>query len=265
MLDEVDMLTLEQVEALEDYFLARCLNLPNTMVILSGRHVVGRWKTFALRPVQEVNVLELPGFDLENTQKQIEAINPRAISLAPTIYGISGGSPGNTREILNHIADDPPRIMETDALHACNRELYDALALVSQGLPEKNARELLPALQALCVLQEFDREYEMPVILAAHNGLDGDWDVVRSAALLDNLSKIQVGPGELVYWDKVRNAYVMEEQVRFNLEQLLKLENVELWKTLHRTAMKMYAQWVNEYPEMVIAEEHSNYHKSILV
>jgi hypothetical protein len=265
LMDEVNTLTKEQVESLETYFLEDCLSLPNTVLILSGRYALKRWKVFPLRPVPKVNVIELLGFDVENTRKQIETLNPQAEDLTIKIHEIGGGSPGNNKMILNYVAYNPLRVIEGDAVHACNKELYDALEALSRVLPQKNAMELLPALQALCILQDFDKEYEPPVMLDVHNGLNGDWDVRRTTALLNILFEIQVGPGKLVDWDGVKEAYAIEEQCRFNLEQELKLQNTTLWKTLHCTAKKMYAQWADEYPNMDIFEKKSNYHKSRLV
>jgi hypothetical protein len=263
LLDEISVLSVDQIEVLEDYFLTHFITLPNTVLILTGRHTVSGWKNFSLRPGVNRNVMELSGFSLYYTQKHIEILNPQANNLVPKIHEISGGSPGNNKKILNQAGGNPLQINELNALRACNQELYDAIAVVGQTLPHDIAAELVPALEALCVLQDFDKEYEMPNILAAHPGLEGVWDVRRSANLLSNLSRIQVGPGKLVDWDKGKSAYAIDEQIRVNLEKQLKIGDKEFWKTLHCTAMKIYAQWAREY-KTDFFKAKSKYHKSQL-
>jgi hypothetical protein len=264
LMDEVNILSSDQIEDLEDYFLSHCISLPNTVLILTGRHSASGWKDFPLRPTHNKNVIELLRFDLDYTQEQIEILNPNALDLAPKIFEISGGSPGNNKKILDQARGNPLQINDLSALRACNQELYDEVAVVGQTLPQEIATELLPALEALCVLQDFDKEYEMPVLLAAHPDLNGIWDVKRSASLFNILSGIQVGRGRLVDWDKGKGAYAIEEQIRLNLEKELMIRDKDLWKTLHCTAMKMYAQWVNDYPDTDIFAGKSEDHKTQL-
>ncbi len=267
LMDEVSMLSDEQIDVLESYFLARCLNLPNTVLILTGRQVMVGWKDFGLRPLKRQegkgNILELTGFDFDKTREQINLVRPSANNLASKIYEISGGSPGKNKQILNRVLNDPPWIVELDALHACNQELYDALAVAGQGLPENVTAELLPALEALCILQDFDKEYEMPVLLEAHFGLNGTWDIRRSALLLNILAKIHVGTGRLVDWKKSSSAYSVEGQIKFSLEQELKIRDKVLWKVLHFTAMKMYSKWAKQYASDIFTQKYL-YHKSVL-
>lgn len=264
LMDEINMLSKDQIEALEDYFLSPGLNLTNVVYILTGRHAVTGWKDFSLRPTSSKNVIELVGFNLENTQKQIGILNSRANNLASKIHEISGGSPGNNKLIVNQATGNPLQIMEIDALYACNQDLYDAVAAAGRNLRHDVSSELIPALEALCVLQDFDKDYEMPVLLAAHSKLHGVWDARRSAILLGILSGIDVGPGKLIDWDKNKNAYAIEEQNRFNLEQELIFRDKDLWKTLHCTAMKMYAQWATDYDSQIFTAK-SEYHKAQLI
>jgi hypothetical protein len=265
LVDEVSVLSPDQVELLEDYFLAGCLKLPRIVLILTGRNAVSGWKDFSLRPTARNNIIELFGFNLDNTQEQIEMLNPQAIDLAPKIHEISGGSPGINKIILTQASDgNPTQFNELEALHACNQELYDAVADFGRALPPDIAAELLPALEALCVLQDFDKEYEMPVLLRTHASLGGVWDAKRSASLLNILSRIQVGPGRLVDWDKGKSAYAMEEQIRDTLEKELKIRDKDLWRTLHCTAMKTYAQWAKDYDSDIFASKLAH-HRTQLV
>lgn len=267
LLDEVNMLSINQISLLEDYLLANILPLQGVVVIMAGRHLVTGWKDFALRPYQEgdkENVVELSGFGFEYSQKQIQAINPHIGDLVAEIHETSGGSPGNNKKIVGQLGD-PPCFDELNAIRACNQELYEALASASEGLPESIASELLPALEALCVLQDFEEEHEIPRMLSVHPGLNGTWTVPRCRDLLnDALSKIQIGPGKLVDYDMGKSALAMEEQTRFNLEKELKIRDKTLWKTLHYTALKMYSEWAEQYGMDSIFAKKAEDHKAQL-
>lgn len=263
LIDDVNILSNDQIQVLEDYFLAHSLLLPRTVLILSGRHLVTGWKDFALRPYiggDKENVIELSGFGFEYTQKQIQAINPNIDDLVATIHEISGGSPGNNRRIVEQIGDFR-QFNELEAIRICNQGFYEAIAEAALGLPESTANDLLLTLESLCVLQDFDKEYEMPVMLSTHPALNGTWTVQRCADLLNILSKVQVGPGRLVDWDMQKSALTLEEQTRFNLEKELKIRDINLWKKLHCTAMKMYSEWADQYGMDSIFADKSEYHK----
>jgi hypothetical protein len=249
LLDEVGMLSRDQMMILEDKLLVPIIYLPKVVLVLTGRSAVTGWKDFALRPRRDFNYRELSSFNYEKTELQIAREKPAFKPLVKKIFDMSGGSPGNNKRILDQILDDSLQINELDAIRACNQELYDSVSEANNGLPENLSVELLPALEALCVLQDFDKEYEMPELLAAHKNVGGVWDVKRSAALFSILANIQIGPGKLIDWDSGKSAYAIEEQTRANLERELELRDKDLWTTLHCTAMNMYAQWAKDFEE----------------
>lgn len=263
LLDEVDVLSFEHIQSLENYLLDRILSLPNVIVVLSGRHLTKGWKEFALRPRDKFNVIKLSSFDYEYTKKQIRAINPSFDNLVEEIHKISGGSPGNNMKIVGQLGD-PSQFTEQKAINISNKEINDSLASIGGEGQETITSELQHALEALCVLQDFDKEYEMPIMLSAHPALNGDWTVQRCSELLHNLTKVQVGPGKLIDWGREENALVMEEQTRFSLEKELIMRDKELWKTLHCTAMKMYDKWAEQYGSESIFADKVDYHKDQL-
>ena len=264
LLDEVSVLSYIQVQLLENYLLEGILSLPNIVLVLAGRRLVTGWKNFSLRP-DENNVIELSNFDFQYTQEQIQALNPHIDNLVPEIYETSDGSPGNNKKIIEQLGD-PPQFNVSNAIRACNQEFYEALTSVNDGLPESIASELLPALEALCVLEDFDKEYEMPVMLSVHPSLHGTWTVKRCSDLLNNLiSKIQIGPGKLVDYDIKKSALAMEEQTRANLEKELKIRDMNLWKTFHCAAMNMYSGWAEQYGMDSIYVKKAEDHKRKLI
>lgn len=271
LIDECDLLSIDQIQMLEDYFLSSCLELPNIMVVFAGRHTVTGFKDFSLRPMMGIgqywdkgNIIELLNFDFEYTKRQIQAINPKIVDLATRIYEISGGSPGNNKKIVEQLGNSQ-QFNELGAIRLCNEEFYSGLYEIEQGLPQSIVNDLLPVLESLCVLQDFDKEYEMPKMLSIHPSLSGDWSVHRCANLLNILSKVQIGPGKLIDWDMEKSALAMEDQTRFNLEKELKIRDINLWKTLHCNAMKMYSDWAIQYGADSIFVDKEEYHKTQLV
>ena len=262
LIDEVDILKRDMVEALEDYMLALWLNFPKSIFFLTGRSIVTGWKNFDLRPTAD-NIRNLGAFNHEHTELQVLNENPAAKHLTDQIFEISGGSPGINKNILDQARGNPPEIVELDAIRACNREFYEAIGKAGTGLPANLAAELLPALEALCVLQDFDREYEAPVLFTAHKNLSGNWDVKRSISLFSILTNIQIGPGKLIDWDMSKNAYAIEEQTRTTLEQEIQIRDNELRHTLHCTAMKMYTGWADEYDSDIFRNKAA-YHRAKL-
>ncbi len=260
--DEVSLLTDDFVYMLEDHVLAPMLYLQNSMFIIAGRKKVSGFKDFNLRPDRDGdNIIELPGFLFEHTHDQIQKRNPSAVHLDEKIFEFTEGSPGKVDIILNQaVGGYPLELYELKAAQVCNGDLIETIRIVSEKLPRALALELMPALEALCILQDFDKEYEAPVLFAAHKNLNGNWDVKRSTTLFSILTNIQIGPGKLIDWDLQRSAHVIEGQTRTNLEQELKLRDKELWETLHCAAMKMYQAWATDYASSIF-EVKAEYHK----
>ena len=102
-------------------------------------------------------------------------------------------------------------------------------------------------------------------MLSVHPVLVGSWTVQRCVDVWNILSVIQIGPGKLIAWSMEKNALAMEEQTRFNLEKELKIQDVDLWKTLHCTAMKMYSGWADQYGLDSIFADKAEYHKAQLI
>ena len=269
LFDEVSMLSTAQLKLFEDYFLKTCINLPKVLVVLAGRYQVTTWKNFDLRPRQSLinnddsTVRELKGFEPNNSEKQISSLEEKAIVFTSKIHSVSGGSPGYNRRIVEQLIRNNFQFDELAALQACNEELYAAVQAAGNDLPPEQARELLPALEALCVLLDFDKDYEAPLLLAAHEGLQGEWTAKRSSELLQNLSRIHVGAGKLVDWNG-QDAYVVEEEARRTFEMELKLRNRALWTKLHTTAKEMYDEWVRKFPPGEVFVGKSNYHSGRL-
>ncbi|MEK6750647.1 MAG: ATP-binding protein [Chloroflexota bacterium] len=263
LLDEVNMLSSDQINALENNLLEAIINQPNIVLVLTGRSVVTGWRSFDLRPMAGINIRNLSKFNYENTELQVVREKPNAKHLTDQIFELSGGSPGINKNILDQARGNPPEIVELDAIRACNREFYEAIGKAGTGLPANLAAELLPALEALCVLPDFDKEYEVPFLLAAHKNLSGNWDVKRSISLFSILTNIQIGPGKLIAWDMSKNAYAIEEQTRTTLEQEIQIRDNELRHTLHCTAMKMYTGWADEYDSDIFRNKAA-YHRAKL-
>lgn len=260
LFDEVSWLPNELVSKLEDHVLAPLLYINNVVFVITGRQKITGWKEFPLRPEQgSDNVIELPSFNLETTREQIENRRPEASPLHAQVFGLSGGSPGNNDDILNVAKGLPLAIDELEAIKICNDDVWIAVRNKFKDKEELGVH----ALEALCVLHDFDKEYEVPILFSSHPELAGDWDTRSANLLLVDLMDINIGPGRLMDWDRVKSAYAIEEQIRVNLEKELKIRGKDLWKTLHCAAMKMYSGWAKDYYSDIFAAK-SDYHKTRL-
>jgi nucleoside-triphosphatase THEP1 len=268
LIDEISLPPFDYIEVLED-LLATIIYEPNIVIILAGRSSVTTWKDFSLRPFQQENVMELEYFDLEKTIQQLQKHKPGSEHLAEKIIVLSDGSPGNNDIILNYVTGEPLEIKdELKAVQACNDELRKAIQaaianLKSSGNFPFTSDDLRFSLDALCVLQDFDRDDEAPMLLKAHPRFRNATQTQMNS-LLELLNTIKIGPGGLIYWDRASQCYAIERQTRRNLERELKLRDVELWKTLHCTAIQMYQDWADEF-DLPTYQNKADYHREQLI
>ena len=264
LFDEVSSLPEVLVNRLEDHVLAPLLYKNNVVFVIGGRYKVTSWKDFQLRPDKVDNVLELTNFDFDTTCEQIENRKPTAKHLEKIIFGLGRGSPGNNDDILDTAKGMPLVIDELEAIKICNSDVWMSVGKKFEQTNDFDVSKGISALEALCVLQDFDKDYEVPVLFSVHADLQDIRDNLSVKKLLGILSDINIGPGRLMDWDRGKSAYAIEEQIRINLEQELKIRDQDLWRTLHCTAMNMYTKWATEYPDTDIFTNKSEYHKSQL-
>jgi hypothetical protein len=270
-LDEINLLSGERLnllQSLEDYFLATILNMPNLVCVFAGRYLATGWKAFDLRPQKgtlqrgQGKIMNLPLFDLERTVQQLQKRNPNSEHLAEKILELSNGSPGNNDILLGQATGNPLEIKDDlIAIHACNQELVEMIENLQ--LPKGPAGDLWSALEALSVVQDFDRDEEMPVLLDAHRKLQGKLDRRQLDLLFDTLRDLNIGPGRLIGINLQNGTYVIDELIRTTLERELILRDKKLWQVLQCAAMKMYQRWADEYMSIIFAEK-ADYHRTRL-
>ncbi len=271
LFDEIHLLSGERaelLESLEDYLLAGILNMPNSVCVLAGRFPVAGWKDFNLRPQRltfhekQSNTMNLSGFDLEKTREQLQNRKSNAKHLAEKILELGNGSPGNNDTLLQQASGNPLEIKDDlIAIRACNQELVEIIK--NLNLTKELAWDWWSALEALCVVQDFDEDEEVPVLFEAHTKLQGKLGRGQADRLFDALLDLNIGPARLINRDLTTGAYVIDELMSGNIERELMLRDLQLWQALQCAAMNMYQKWADEY-DSDIFEEKAKYHRERL-
>lgn len=251
LLDEVNLPSQKDMREIEGHLLAKFLyGNDRAILVTAGRSHPSVFSDFALRP-NSSNIFPLPAFNEEKTSKQIEFLKPGAGKLAGKFVKLGSGVPGNTVKLAEHVSGDPPDIPnETQAVQSLLDDIKKA---------NKIEEQYHPMLEAIALLQGFFPEDVVP-LFKKHPQLGSEWDEGKVKEVFLDLSRIQVGPGGLVDWDRNKKHWAMDESTRDLFEKELQMRESELWRRLHYTALDMYRQWGLKYDSDMYRNK-SNYHQ----
>ena len=174
------------------------------------------------------------------------------MQLAGKIRELGGGVPGNNKKLVGQIAGDPPDI--ANELQAVQSLLGD----IKKEIEER----FHPVIEAICILPLFYPDDVAP-LLNAHPVLGGRWDEAKAKDVFMDLNKVWIGPGELIYWDKTKSNWVIDEPTRALFERELRMRDRELWRKLHCTACQMYKKWGEELDSRLYKDK-AVYHQQCL-
>lgn len=253
-LDDINIPSNKDMREIEEYFLENFLHGNNrSFLITAGRSYPSVFNDFALRP-NSSNILPLSAFDEEKTRRQIELLKPGAGKLAKILLKLGSGVPGNTVKLAELIIGDPlgiPNEMQA---------IQSLLDVIKKN--NKIEAQFYPMLEAISILQGFFPEDVTP-LFQNHPQLEVGWDERRVKEVFLELSRIKVGPGGLVDWDRDKKHWAMDESTRDLFEKELQMRDPELWKKLHCTALGMYQKWGENYNSDLYRNK-STYHKQRL-
>lgn len=242
------------MQEIEEYLLLKLLyDNYRTILITAGRSQPAMFNDFALRPSSS-NTFQLLPFNEEKTGKQMEALKRGSGVLAGKVVKLGSGVPGNNVKLLKHVSGDPPNI---------TNEVKVIQALVNE-IKKKNKIEkrFYPMLEAISILQGFFPEDVVP-LFQCHPQLGVGWDEDKVKDIFFELNRIQVGPGGLVDWDRKEKCWAMDESTRDLFEKELQMRDLELWKNLHCSALRMYQKWGQKY-NSDMNRNKANYHQQRL-
>jgi hypothetical protein len=225
------------MQEIEEYLLVNLLHNNRAILITAGRSLPSAFNDFALRH-NSSNTFLLSAFDEEKTGKQMESLKLGSRKLAGKVMKLGNGIPGNTAKLVQHIVGDPLDIPNaTKAVQSLLDEIKE-----TNDIKERHH----PMLEAISILQGFFPE-DVVLLFQCHPLLGRGWDESRVKDVFLELSRIQVGPGGLVDWDREKKHWAMDESTRDLFEKELQMRDPELWKKLYCTALDMYQKWGQKY------------------
>jgi hypothetical protein len=251
LLDEMNVPRREESQGIEEYLLNKLLYSNKRAILVTAGRTHPMLNDFALRP-SSTNTILLSPFDEKNTEEQVEKLKPGSGIVAGKLQELGGGIPGNTARLVNYLDGDPLTIPNE----------LQAVQSLRTSEKYKIEERLLPVIEAICILSEFEPDDVSP-LLRIHPSLS-EYKDESLRELFIHLRNIQVGPGSLINWDRASKSFVMDENIRRIFEQELRLRNLELWRKLHCTAYQMYKDWGEEFNSQLFREK-STYHQRCLL
>jgi hypothetical protein len=260
LVDSVYEADWEIVRVLEDYVLAPLLALDRVAVVLSGRGRPFPWVNSLLRVEPKQDVLkrwEKPKADVDEGRQRkllIDLIRKQLPKDAFWRSPLNGASDSLTIKQEERIE----QIWELGQGHplltlslAARADQDDAFALeqflehdLFLSLPENRRPILRACFEALSVL-DFFRETEMEEMLKAYAQLNAGPAELAAPQTRNLLTELQ--RTYLLRWDRQQSQYVVDDTVRITLSTWLRLEKLQLWKSLHRAAQSMFEQWALDF------------------
>jgi hypothetical protein len=238
LLDHVDESPDDLLAKLEDHCLSPLIVEPKVLIVLAGFGKQYIWKGPELRLKSEERILSR--FDPAQTLEQLRKQSPSSVPYANDIYALSDGYPW-----LNYLLRDIPA-SRTDTLRRTKEILF--------GSQTRSFAQ--PHLEALCILRAFD-ENRMPAMFAVYHKLPAaQW----SNADCRNI-RSQLTQARFAFWDKNKQAYVLDPAIQAVLENLLLEDDRPRWIELHCAAYCLYKNWAARYPRTsALWQAEADYH-----
>ncbi len=233
------------LDTFENYLLAPLANIPNTLLIMTGRGKIYPWVSPSLKMDRHEEVL-LP-FSKSEVEQQLSKEPGQPVLSAEEIFRLGKGYP-LTNILLAH---------ETDRVKALNTVADILLSVI-----EPDRRPLLRVwLEALCVLDGFRDEEVAPMLSAYHNKPDEEGpDLIEVRKEREYLVSMRI-----VRWENGK--FIIDETIRFLLESYLfeKRPSPQEWVRQQKKAYQLYKQWGKEFSKHYgYYEQKAEFHSKAL-
>jgi hypothetical protein len=232
LLDSVYESDWDCLELLEDALLGPLVVEPNVLVVMAGRGKPFPWRLPELWLYSRAQ--ELQHFDKTQVQEMLNKVGVGKEN-ARRIYQLSSGYP--------YVAW---MLSQRDAA-----EYQGALKSALVYMLPADIADLKDKLDTLCVLRAFDRDRIEDFI---------DCDRSKANELLGYLIEPR-----LTWYEQSMCGYVLDEAIRYVLEQLLKMEEPHRWRELHEKAQALYENRSRQYGDgwKVEAQYHADLLKEV--
>ncbi len=230
LLDSVYEAEWNHLSTLEDDFLGPLVVEPNVLVMMAGRGKPFPWRLPELWLYGKPQ--ELEPFDDESQIREMLHKMEGEEEKAAQIHQLSDGYP--------YVAW---MLSQRDAT-----EYQIAMAEALDYMLPPEIVDLRDKLDTMCVLRAFDEDRIETLLSCNHS---------EAAEILNRLAE-----PKLTWYEQARRGYVLDDAIRYVLEQLLKIKNPQQWQQLHEQAQSLYEDWSREWGEEWKAE--AQYHSQVL-
>ncbi|MEZ4676330.1 MAG: hypothetical protein R2932_19070 [Caldilineaceae bacterium] len=173
-------------------------------------------------------------------------------SIVTRVQELSGGHPLNNYFLTLEFAKHWGKNGITDSDIAASLDRLINLLLRDQ-------QEKRDYFEALCVLEGF-REWEVSTLLDIYLSTNTYREQPRQVRHVVNT----LLETHLVQWAEESKVYVINESVRYILEEFLKRRRELMWRRLHEGALALYQSWIKKQPKSSLFRERARYHANIL-
>lgn len=222
------------LELVEKHLLAPFLNLPNSLIVLTGRGKDYPWKTPHLRLRAENAILHPFPKEYIYSQliKQLENSQSRVThELADAIWELGGGYP-----LSNFVLGASPHPEE-----ALERLVEELLSVV---VPAEQIPEIRNAVAALCVLQRF-RDSEIAIMIGFdQDGAKADAQLPPEVMRTKRDRLIQQS---LMRWHD--DGYELNSSLKIAMRSYLRLREPARFQRLVQRAVDLYHSWAQQLPK----------------
>lgn len=246
--DSISELDPSLIKKLEHSFLASVAELPNVLVILTGRPPQPLWTSIYLRV--KVNSIFLEPLSqpmlTEALKRRYPNMGSYIESIAENAFEESKGNPG----AFMRLAVTPHDEMAGEL----GQILDGMLSMYSRGKKRIQARRIV---EALSVLMHGFRQEEIITMLDAYAQATGEVLEENESRTARNILQ----DGQILSWNFEKQGFVLDDSIRRMAEKYLRIDEPEIWKVLHERAAQMYeayaakpSKWKDVY--LAIAQEH---------
>ncbi len=238
LLDQVHEAPWNLLEYLDLYLLGPLAAIPRVLPVVAGRGQGYRWKSPEMQ--LHCRAVKLKPFDEKQTAEQLRRQAPGKETEAQTIHEQSNGYPRLSYFIAT--------LGEEQGLRT---ELTTILDMV------EGREELEEYLGAICVLRSFDDDRTVAMMQA--------WGTTVTRSEAAHVRK-ELMHYSFAFWpEKDATGWTLDGCLRFSREGLLRLEDLDKVKNLHRAARDLYKVWYAKYPETTdVWQPEADYHAEML-
>jgi len=229
LFDEADALKEENFEWLEEELLAPLASSGRAVIVVTGQRRAPRWSRFETR--RGIDYICLRPFDVSETVDQLRKVH--ADAMAREIHRLSGGHPYASWLLAQ--APGPLGKRETATL----------LEPVERDLMRDVPARCHEALRMMAVLRHFNIGSLRGFLTWSVDQVYGE---KSDAFYLGFLDKARSDP-DWLSWDLQSRNYAFSPVVRCILLQRLRLVHPDKYRHGHRTALKLYKERMDTYPE----------------